>query len=292
MIGRVVSKKGIQAFFRLPGSVRKFVLQYYVHRLTGFHSSDSATIWTSFFYYTLEQEVVVTELVDFYEVKFIYQYRPLCVLLRKGESSDVFVFFQVFIRNEYDALFERIRNRKQLMRFCLDAGANIGLFSIALCAQVADVHVTAVEPEEGNFKLLQKNLALNGLEGRVHPEQAALWVKNEIVFLTSGAQQEWSFRVGGEPRGALPTPGWSLNDILAVQKWSACDLVKMDVEGAEDVLFRDDAFLRALEHIPLLAMEIHDQWANRASIHAELLRSGYTFFEVGELTVAEKYPPV
>lgn len=65
-------------------------------------------------------------------------------------------------------------------RFCerseciLDAGANIGVFSLLAAKSNTSAVVYAFEPNPNNFLRLQKNIALNDLQERVFPVQSAL----------------------------------------------------------------------------------------------------------------------
>ena len=57
----------------------------------------------------------------------------------------------------------------------LDAGANLGYFSVLAAARVGERgRVYAFEPEPRNFALLEANLALNGYDERALACQAAL----------------------------------------------------------------------------------------------------------------------
>ena len=68
-------------------------------------------------------------------------------------TSDYSCFRQVFVLQEY-ALDARWQPKT-----IVDAGANIGLASIYFANAFPSSRIVAVEPERGNFRLLQKNCA-------------------------------------------------------------------------------------------------------------------------------------
>jgi len=80
------------------------------------------------------------------------------ILLRR---SDFAVFYQLVIENIYSPLLSNIKEGD----IVIDAGANIGLFSILASFKVKDKgRVIAIEPEPNNLKILKENVDLNGLK--------------------------------------------------------------------------------------------------------------------------------
>ena len=78
----------------------------------------------------------------------------------------------------------------------------------------------------------------------------------------------------------------SLKEIMKNNEIDLIDILKLDVEGTEDILFRDVVFLETLNLVKVLGIEIHDDMASREMIHEELRKKRFDFFEQGELTVA------
>ncbi|MFP3131163.1 MAG: FkbM family methyltransferase, partial [Nitrososphaeria archaeon] len=80
------------------------------------------------------------------------------ILLRR---SDFAAFYQVVIENIYSPLLSNIKEGD----IVIDAGANIGLFSILASFKVKDEGgVIAIEPEPNNLKILMQNVKLNRLD--------------------------------------------------------------------------------------------------------------------------------
>lgn len=117
----------------------------------------------------------------------------------------------------------------------LDVGANIGYFSVLAGAWVGDSgHVYAFEPEPDNVQLLHKNIALNGLEGRVECVAAALsdQAGEGTLHLNPDNLGDHQLHDAGGKRDSIPVP------LLVGADWfegreSGLDFVKIDVQGAE-----------------------------------------------------------
>jgi len=75
-----------------------------------------------------------------------------------------------------------------------DIGASIGWFSLVAAQAVGKGgRVCAFEPEPHSFALLQKNIAANGFEGIIHPQQAAVADKaGALTLYTVGDAYTWS----------------------------------------------------------------------------------------------------
>lgn len=281
--------KKISVFRSLPFSIRKKILSYYLHRITFTKSTNSEIIWTSFYYFALTQPVLIKENTDDYLISFSYTGKNLNLLVRKGESSDIYVFFQVFIRDEYLPLFNQLRLRGEAPKICLDAGANIGYFAIALLCWFPDCKIVSVEPDEENYALLLSNVSLTKLNSSVVPIRAALWVKNTKLFLKKESVQEWAYAVTEEITEDGECEALTLSNISAKHSVTGFfDVIKIDVEGAEQQLFVDSDFLQSLQLTRVIGLEIHDDKANRVEIESSLHRLGYAISNQGELTLAVK----
>jgi FkbM family methyltransferase len=280
--------KKISVFCAFPFSIRRKILSYYLHRITFTKSTNSEIIWTSFYYFALTQPVVIKENKNDYSISFSYTGKNLNLLVRKGESSDIYVFFQVFIRDEYFPLFNQLRLRGEASKICLDAGANIGYFAIALLCWFPDCKIVSVEPDEENYALLLRNVNLNKFNNSVVPIRAALWVKSTKLFLKKESVQEWAYAVTEEITSDGECEALTLSIVSEKYSTKGFDVIKIDVEGAEQQLFEDSTFLQSLQVASVIGLEIHDDKANRMEIEHSLERLGYLISNQGELTLAVK----
>lgn len=144
-----------------------------------------------------------------------------------------------------------------------DAGANIGLFSLAagnkLCGQPSAIY--AFEPCPSTFAILKKNLLQNNLAD-VHAIPAALSDSTGEANLYLNA--EWK-----DALNSLEYPSYTdanivgrervqtitLDDFVEREGIERVDLFKVDVEGAERLVFRGGHKLLSRSDAPLILYE-------------------------------------
>ncbi len=73
-------------------------------------------------------------------------------LFLRPNTSDLDVFQQVFIEEEYEFALDRDPE------VIIDAGSNIGLASIYYSIKYPDAKIIAIEPEGSNYILLKENI--------------------------------------------------------------------------------------------------------------------------------------
>jgi FkbM family methyltransferase len=135
----------------------------------------------------------------------------------------------------------------------IDAGANIGASSVYLTQLDPRIHVCAVEPEPGNYSVLEANSV--GLP--ITPIEAALASEAGKLWLTDPGIGEWGFRVG-TGTGARQVTAITMTDILRrfdVARYRPL-ICKIDIEGGESDLFR--ANVAWIDQFPLIVIELHD----------------------------------
>lgn len=268
--------------WKLPLSLKGIILVFFIKRLFRRKLFPHEIMWASFLYEMRKQPVVVTEQRDYYEMNFCYNNNSLKVFMRKGRSSDICVFMQVFIRNDYLPFFQEALIRKDLFT-CLDAGANIGFFSIACATWLPDITFVAIEPDEENYRLLCKNIYANKLENRVKPVYAALWSSTKNLHLTKDGLLEWSYTVSENLEGGPICRGITLTEVIRHTGGMKFDLIKMDIEGAEHQLFNNEAFRLAAQKAKIIGLEIHGD----AGIITDFLKQmKYRISRHNELTLA------
>ncbi len=125
----------------------------------------------------------------------------------------------------------------------VDVGANVGMYTV-WAAKTRGVKVFAFEPESQNYALLNRNIVLNGLGGRVHAYCLALSDVagvNELhlsEFLAGSSchslGEQVDFKL--EPRKPAYSQGCisaRLDDLIAQGAVSPPDHIKIDVDGFE-----------------------------------------------------------
>ena len=63
------------------------------------------------------------------------------------------------------------------------------------------------------------------------------------------------------------------------------DILKIDIEGAEKILFNDPGYMKDILAVTrVIGIEIHDQIVNRSAIISQLQNSGFILHDIGDMT--------
>ncbi len=208
----------------------------------------------------------------------------------RRQNSDIRVFHQIALADEYSALAEAIQDTCSDIEqpTILDAGANIGLASIALAARFPAARIVAVEPEPGNVARIRKHLETNDLKGRIQVVAGALWPVTTRLVLRSDFRdrQAWAFRTVPMDAGSadeISIPAFSCADILRETGLERFDVLKIDVEGAERELLLDGAFVRNhLTRARCIAIEVHPEFIPERTVLRLLARHRFVMRRSGE----------
>lgn len=206
--------------------------------------------------------------------------------VRRG-SSDINVFHQIFVEQEYQCLDDL-----RTVRFVLDCGANVGYSSAYFLSRFPDCQLTAVEPDPGNFTALERNLAPYG--SRVKLVRAGVWSHATGLKLAETVYRdgrEWARQVRPANAGEAPDfTGTDIGTLLAESGHDRISLLKMDIEGAEAIVFAEG---RAtwLDKVDAFAIELHDDsvFGNGSEIfRAAIAGHDFILSESGELAIGRR----
>ncbi|WP_186416757.1 FkbM family methyltransferase [Bosea sp. CS1GBMeth4] len=164
-------------------------------------------------------------------------------LYPEGNVCEKRVLFtpQYFDAQERELLAARIRDG-----FCfIDIGANIGAYSLFVAARAGrGARILAVEPQPEVFARLTYNIAQNPF-GTVKAVACALADKpGELtLFLDPANKGESSVRIlRSSSATSVRVPATTLLALVQSEGYERLDAVKLDVEGAEDLIL--EPFLR------------------------------------------------
>ena len=135
------------------------------------------------------------------------------------EFSDIPTFWQIFVRELY-----AVRPDDRLI---IDAGANIGAFTLYCLLRAPQAFVVAIEPADDSCARLRDLIHRHGFADRCAVHQAALSDTPGTTTLNMNAGSQ--FRVTG--RGGVEVEAVTLDAIVA--PYPSVDLLKIDIEGAE-----------------------------------------------------------
>jgi FkbM family methyltransferase len=174
-------------------------------------------------------------------------------LVARPGSSDLAVFSHVFIHREY-ACVDSLPD----VRLAIDCGANVGYSSAYFLSRWPASEVMAVEPDPGNLRILSRNLAPYGPRARI--VEGALWSRSGGLAMSDGRYRdgrEWTRQVRDCDAGERGTvAAYDIPALLTLAGHRRVSLLKIDIEGAEAIVFRGAC--EWLDLVDNLVVELHD----------------------------------
>lgn len=130
----------------------------------------------------------------------------------------------------------------------IDLGANIGLTSLYLHQKYQFSFAVCVEPNPRNIRILKENVAANRIPAVV---------VEGVVAEDDGAKSfEFGQANGGHVgAGGVRVPAFAMQKLISMTERDFIDLVKMDIEGYEEVVLRRNN--EWLERVGCLMIEFH-----------------------------------
>ncbi len=171
------------------------------------------------------------------------------VHLRLG-TSDHMIFKQIFGMGEYDLKIPFQPTQ------IIDAGANIGLFAVLMANRFPKAKIVSIEPDSGNFDQLVLNTKPYP---SIYPVKAGVWDKNCYLKIVDEGYSEWGLQVkevNADGPGHLKAV--TIPEMMKIHGFDSPDIVKIDIEGAEEALFRK-GFEDWLPHTKMLIIELHER---------------------------------
>jgi len=255
------------------------VMRYYLKRILRIRITDIESNWIYFLRIALRKGVIVRRSDDCFE---ILNPKTNQTAIVRPLSSDILVYIQIFFHSEYQRLERVVLPSKPVI---FDWGANVGFFTLYSKLKWRDAFITCVEPDEGNCKQLTKQISVNEFS-QVQLIKAGIWTSNEALSITpSDSGMNWGFGLTSNCNGKIK--GITFRQLLQNGSQKV-DLLKMDIEGAEEKLFLDTDFLNLLRNtVSNLIMETHhpDQ---QTKIANQLIELGFVVERDRELLFAAK----
>ncbi len=154
--------------------------------------------------------------------------------------------------------------------FIIDAGSNIGMSVLYFKTMYPGAIITCFEPDTQNFELLKRNVLANRLEN-VSIHQLALSDAEGEVKLFSAPNTLNSGLYGGVGSAYQVVPSKKLSSFIDRE----VDLLKVDIEGAEDLVISDlvhsgKIFLikkMIIEHHPGISHRTIDEFLGQLGAH-------------------------
>jgi FkbM family methyltransferase len=181
----------------------------------------------------------------------------------------------------------------------VDAGACYGIYTLAASRMVGQQgRVIAFEPASRVFRVLRKNIELNGLTNvlayplALTEKKGTAWLYHHPNVGCDSLGRDHSFTDRKEE-----TATDSLDDLLRKLSVDQVDVLKMDVQGAEELVLRGASRI-VQSRRPLIIFEIFPEGANALGLSGygawEFLENlGYAFFTLDQFGALRKasWPP-
>jgi FkbM family methyltransferase len=177
-------------------------------------------------------------------------------VLIEGSLDDWIIVWTFMRRHEADASFQRSFDFLPDGGVAIDVGAHIGIWSLLAARRAPHARIHAFEPVPRQAARLRAHIALNRAE-RIVVNECAVGAENgsaafyAVYEENSGAS---SLVRRAEPHVELRV------DVITLDSYiDRADLLKVDVEGAEHLVFRGASALLASENAPAIFFEIDEK---------------------------------
>ncbi len=205
------------------------------------------------------------------------------LLVARSRTSDLSVFWQIFICREYRCVDDLVD-----VDLVIDCGANVGYSAAYFLTRFPDCRLIAVEPDESNFETLNRNC--DRFRGRYTALRTAVWPRKTGLRISEEESRnagEWAYTVREvRPGEAAQMEGVDIESLLALSGRDRISILKMDVEGAEKWIFASDAE-RWLAKVDTLVIELHGPECREVFLRA-ISPFEFDLSTCDELTVARK----
>lgn len=174
-------------------------------------------------------------------------------------SSDLILLIEFFAKEvqsgesrEYQIEFE---HHDKDVKYILDCGANIGLFSLIYSYRYPEAKIIAIEPESENFNILCMNVKNNK---NIIVVQRGIWSKEvglKIIPRDTGA---YGFMVQECNEEQSDVEGVSIASLIKWYDFPRIDILKMDIEGSELEVITNNSSIW-LKKTKIMILETHER---------------------------------
>lgn len=169
-----------------------------------------------------------------------------------------------------------------------DVGSNVGYFSIIAAKRVGETgRVHAFEPLPKNYRVLEVNSQINGLDNVVINKAVVSDKEGEVIFYPPNDPDEWGTGsvIGGNKAEAFKIPSITLENYVRSKNIKRVDLVKIDTEGSEFHVIAGFKCVLEETGFPKIICEVNENWLKLANTQpqdliASLRHFGYRIYKI------------
>lgn len=141
-------------------------------------------------------------------------------------------------------------------RIIVDAGSNVGYSVLRFQSDYPGATIIGIEPEANNVRQFKKNCAPYS---NISIEHAALWSSTTRLRIKNLSASTNGFQVIDDRDGDVEAV--SIEEVMRRHNIPHIDLLKIDIEGSEMVVFSDPSAKRWLNLVGMLLIETHERYA-------------------------------
>ncbi len=192
----------------------------------------------------------------------------------RPNTSDYKIFKQIFIEEEYNVSFPLEVNT------IVDAGSNCGYSIVYFKNKFKDAKLIAIEPDASNIEIINKNTSHYS---NIELIQGGVWHKNTDLNILNKNAGKWAFRVIEAEKGHGEFKGYSLGSIIETYNLNTIDVLKIDIEGAEKIVFENN-YKNWLPKTKFGFLELHEHYAEGVTdlVHSRLNSFDFKVTNSGE----------
>lgn len=154
-------------------------------------------------------------------------------IIIRSASTDLHVFQQLFLYNDYE-----LKSLDFTPKTIIDAGAYVGYSAIYFHLAYPKAKIACIEPSTENFEALKYNT--RKVPGIVLFNKG-LWSKPSFLKIEDRKTGQWGFRTIEVPENqSWDVSTVDVNMLLTQLQTDEIDIFKIDIEGSEYELFKDN----------------------------------------------------
>ena len=179
-------------------------------------------------------------------------------------NSDTSALKEVLVDEEYNFLRAFLQSTPE--PFILDIGAHIGTFSLWAYCQNPKLRMLMLEANPFTYNILVNNVTKIFSKGQYEVLNKAAWRNaDSLKFSTIGASMGNKVSLNGN----IEVGGITFSEIIekASKVSSSIDLMKVDIEGAEEAFFETADLIAKVKHI---VIELHPEHCNIELVRKKL----------------------
>ena len=219
-------------------------------------------------------------------VYFVKFNSTISIAMRDFTHSDMMVYDQVFIREEYKIVLELLKQSNTKVHNIIDAGCNVGYTSLYFAKNLINTNIISIEPSPENARVVAKNVELNNLQKSISIMEMAISEDSKKRFDNSQDfrdKMDWANTTIENSNGQVSSI--TINEIILRENWEYVDFLKIDIEGYEKELFKSTSNKDFLKKTKIIAIEVHEDVMLKNEMESILISYNFLTFNSGELTI-------